>query len=326
MAFPDADLLVDAYENPSTRPGYEALVVEALLDADKRRELNAFYNRLNHLAMTMFQVLYTHLFRERHVELEPCTWTVNALGTRVEFPLRAESLWLDWSLAVDFLGHDMEVKEFYLQVIESRFRPRTFLDVGGNYGTHSIFFLCQGVDTVTFEPNPVCVSSFQALLALNGLQGDIVEAAVGAEAATAILSFPKRETWLGSIALGAEGAGSHPDLEAVDVPVVTLDQVVQERGLQPELVKIDTEGFELQVVLGARETLKTCRPMVLFECNTAPERMPLLEAFKSLDFGIYRLNAALFEAPEELSDTEFLADEKTNFMALHSQHPMLRQG
>ena len=324
MAFPDSDLLLDAYENPSTRAGYKALVVEALLDPDKRQALNAFYNRLNLLAMAMFQVLYADLFRERPVEIEPCTWTVNAMGTRFEFPLRTESLWLDWTLAASFLGQDMEVKGFYFQVIESRFRPRTFLDVGGNYGTHSIFFLSQGVDTVTFEPNPGCVSTFQALLEFNGMQGDIVEAAVGAEAATATLSFPTRETWLGSITLGEEEAGSHPDLQTVTGPVVTLDQVVQERGLQPGLVKIDTEGFELQVVLGARETLETHRPMVLFESNTAPERTALREAFETLDYSIYRLNAALFESPEELSDTEFLADEKTNFMALPAGHPMLR--
>jgi hypothetical protein len=88
-------------------------------------------------------------------------------------------------------------------------------------------------------------------------------------------------------------------------------------------VKIDTEGFELQVVLGAQETLETCQPMVLFESNTAPERTALLEAFKALGFGVYRLNTALFESPEKMSGAEFLADEKTNFMALHAEHPML---
>ncbi len=120
------------------------------------------------------------------------------------------------------------------------------------------------------------------------------------------------------------------DVLMVTIPVATPRPEQAGRGLdRPRtwvLVKIDTEGFELQVILGARETLENHRPMVLFECNTAPERRPLAEAFRALDYGIYGLNKALFEAPEELIEPEFLADEKTNFIALHSQHPMLRQG
>ncbi len=325
MPFPDADLLLDAYENPHTRPGYRDRVVRAVLDEVGRRDLNGFYNHLNLLAKAMFQVLYSDLFREHRVEIAPCTWRVETTGAAVEFPLRTESLWLDWALAADFLGHDLEVKEFYQQVVLSPFRPRTFLDVGGNYGTHSLFFLSHGVETLTFEPNPTCVSYFEALLAHNGLTGDILRTAVGAENAAATLSFPTTESWLGSITVGAGAAHPLPGVETAEVEVLTLDGVVQERQIQPDLLKIDTEGFELQVVQGARTTLQTCRPMVLFESNTAGERAPLLEAFKALDFGIFRLNAALFEAPERLSDAGFLSDERTNFMALPSGHPMLQR-
>jgi FkbM family methyltransferase len=190
VAFPDADLLVDAYENPHRRARYRALVVEAILDAEKRLVLNAFYNRLNLLAKAIFQVLYSDLFREYSVDIEPCTWTVETLGSRLEFPLRTETLWLDWALS-------------------------------------------QGVDTVTFEPNQECVAYFEGLLEFNGLQGDIISAAVGAKTTTATLSFSRTESWMGSISMGKEEASATPDVQSVTVSVVTLDQVVRDRGLSP---------------------------------------------------------------------------------------------
>ncbi len=325
MAFPDAQLLTDAYQNPPTRARYEALVVEALLDPDKREELNAFYNRLNLLAKAMFQVLYSGLFRTRSVEIDPCTWTVDAMGTRLDFPLRTETLWLDWGLSVSFLGHDLAIKDFYQRVIDSRHRPRAFLDVGGNYGTHSLFFLAQGVPTVTVEPNPGCVAYFQSLLEFNRLRAEIVPAAVGAESSEATLSFPERESWLGCVSLGGEEEiSSHPGVKTVKVPVVTLDEVVGERGLQPGLVKIDTEGFELQVIQGAKETLETHRPMVLFESNAPADRIGLMAEFEALGFGIYPLDASLFESPRRMSEADLVGAEPTNFMALHAEHRMLK--
>jgi len=325
MSFPDANLLVDAYENPETRSRYESLVVDAVLDPVGRVELNAFYNRLNLVAKALFQVLYWDLFRKRTVEIDPCTWTVDALGARVDFPLRSENLWLNWGLSVSFLGHDLGLKEFYHRVIESRFRPRTFLDVGGNYGTHSLFFLSQGVPTVTFEPNPSCVQHFRSLLEFNRLHGDIVAAAVGAEASEAILSFPERETWLGSVSVGSGVGGDvHDNVSTVKVPVVTLDAVVEERGLEPGLIKIDTEGFEVPVLQGSKKTLETHRPIVVFESNTPAERQEIYREFQALGFGIYSLDGSLFEGPSLLSQEALVLDRQANFVALHREHALLK--
>lgn len=45
------------------------------------------------------------------------------------------------------------------------------------------------------------------------------------------------------------------------VPLKTLDSF----NLQPDLIKIDTEGFEVQVLRGAERTIVTCRPVVVVE-------------------------------------------------------------
>lgn len=50
------------------------------------------------------------------------------------------------------------------------------------------------------------------------------------------------------------------------VPVETLDRVIPATD-SVALVKIDVEGGELGVLRGGRETLRRCRPVVIFECG-----------------------------------------------------------
>jgi FkbM family methyltransferase len=51
------------------------------------------------------------------------------------------------------------------------------------------------------------------------------------------------------------------------VPVVTLDNLMERNGLgAPDFIKIDVQGFELNVLQGSERSLSTCA-VVLVECN-----------------------------------------------------------
>jgi FkbM family methyltransferase len=53
---------------------------------------------------------------------------------------------------------------------------------------------------------------------------------------------------------------------SISVPVISLDEFVSENQLTKiDFIKIDVEGFEVQVLEGALETLKTFRPILVFE-------------------------------------------------------------
>jgi FkbM family methyltransferase len=83
------------------------------------------------------------------------------------------------------------------------------------------------------------------------------------------------------------------------VPSITVDEFVSSRNLDGlDLLKIDTDGHELGVLRGARETIRKYRPLVIFEVGLYPmeERGVTFPDFAA-DFG--SLDDSLFDAKTE---------------------------
>jgi len=51
------------------------------------------------------------------------------------------------------------------------------------------------------------------------------------------------------------------------VGVTTLDAFCEERGIAPQLVKIDIEGFELHALRGASRMMERYRPVIMAEIH-----------------------------------------------------------
>jgi hypothetical protein len=81
---------------------------------------------------------------------------------------------------------------------------------------------------------------------------------------------------------------SHCD--TINVPVRRLSEVVSEQGITNiRLIKIDVEGFESEVLLGATELLETVRPdLILFETNETLEipffQRPVVQILRKADY------------------------------------------
>jgi FkbM family methyltransferase len=148
---------------------------------------------------------------------------------------------------------------------------RVAYDVGAQFGTHT-FLLRRLVGPAgavyAFEPEPVARARVTGLVELNGLDNVAVfPIAAGAEAGVAQLAVPDRSqpgaaTLAQEVAEGLSVTRCHP------VQVVRLDDWCAENGLRdPDLIKIDVEGFEREVLAGCRELVARARPVVFVEVH-----------------------------------------------------------
>jgi FkbM family methyltransferase len=142
------------------------------------------------------------------------------------------------------------------------------LDVGANVGyTADVLAraIAPGRRVWAFEPEPVNFRRMTETLARRGVAARVttVQAAVGDAGGTLKL-------WL-----NANHPGDHrvvtgkfqPDAEAISVPVIAIDDFVQEHGIeQVAFVKIDVQGFELMVARGMSRLIeRTPSLTILFE-------------------------------------------------------------
>lgn len=64
----------------------------------------------------------------------------------------------------------------------------------------------------------------------------------------------------------AGGGEPGDDIKQLEVPCKRLDDVLPNNH-RVDFLKVDVEGAECAVLAGARETIRRCRPLILFECT-----------------------------------------------------------
>lgn len=176
-------------------------------------------------------------------------------------------------------GEDYDRSNF--ELIVRLIKPgQVCLDAGANIGVYSVVLasLCGGGDLVhSFEPVAHIRAKLHANLRLNGFRDINVNAcALGASAAELPMYQVKEGQFRGGVsslvktenyeALGADA------YEVVKVAVKALDEYVAEKGLERvDFMKIDVEGFELDVLEGAVRVMREMSPHILFEHD--PGRM-----------------------------------------------------
>lgn len=150
----------------------------------------------------------------------------------------------------------------------ARDRPKLCIDVGANKGGYSRALLdATSATVIAFEPLPEAFASLAALAERSGGRLIAVNKGVGDENAELELFHGEQDSEHASFsrAVNAIGYVGAANRNSRKVPVVTLDSYFDAEGrehLGPgiDLLKIDTEGYEYNVLLGARRTLDAVRP------------------------------------------------------------------
>jgi FkbM family methyltransferase len=143
-------------------------------------------------------------------------------------------------------------------------RPRdVVIDIGAHIGLFGVLMarlVGPAGRVFSFEPTPLTRAVLEQTVRLNGVQAVVEVRGEAVSRTTGTASFHDAGAALGAanslVPMGRLDAGP-----VISVPTVSVDDFVREQSLTPRCLKIDAEGAELDVLLGAERTFTTMRPV-----------------------------------------------------------------
>lgn len=171
----------------------------------------------------------------------------------------------------------------------------SFIDVGANIGWYSLLLakgMRKNISVFAFEPDPLNFRLLNENVALNGAANirTIRKALSDTEDSRPLYLYPHKNRGRHSLLPINDG-------ERIMVETTTLDSFVLSEGISPEkvaFVKIDVEGYELNVLQGAGLLLDTvpvflCEysPSAMKRCGLDPRR--IVSLFMDKDYSAHEL-------------------------------------
>lgn len=131
------------------------------------------------------------------------------------------------------------------------------VDVGASVGAYVLQFArwsCPGGRVVAFEPNPQALDVLARHIRMNNLEETVtvVPSAAGAASGTAVLQAAAADGMARLQTANPLLAGA---AVAITVPVTSLDAYCLKQHVRPQWIVVDVEGFEADVLLGARRII-----------------------------------------------------------------------
>lgn len=171
-------------------------------------------------------------------------------------------------------------------------KEATAIDVGANVGIWYSFLVQQTLARgrcIAFEPNPSCAAILRAIKFDAGA-GMVREVALGATRGSGIL-------WLNSDDKTSvfSSFSELTETSGLKVCVSTLDEEVRSMSIEDVgFLKIDVEGFEIEVLTGAAKVIELFRPDIVLEFNLKSlafresSAKPLEKLIRSYGYSIFR--------------------------------------
>lgn len=141
-------------------------------------------------------------------------------------------------------------------------RGWTVFDIGANIGVFAIQQARRGAYVYAFEPNPDCYHRLSRAVLDNNLAADVhvLNLAAGSLPGRGTLQIPEGVTCIGSV-VPQENLTS---TQEPAIQITSLDHIVPTLGIaRIDLLKIDTEGAEVEVLRGADRTLGMVERVIL---------------------------------------------------------------
>ena len=193
-----------------------------------------------------------------------------------------------YNIGDTYIGRSFDLYGEYVEeesrMLDQLLRPGMIaLDIGANIGAHTIFMtkkVSPGGLVVAFEPQREIFQLLCANVALNALHNvHTHHAALGAELGEIIVPFIDYEKGgnFGGLTLGNHDKGE-------TVPCRTIDDMKLRRC---DVMKIDVEGMENEVIIGATQSIEKYRPALYIENDRRERSEELLTRLFDLNYRIF---------------------------------------
>lgn len=153
--------------------------------------------------------------------------------------------------------------------IEEQIRPGdVFYDIGANVGAYSFVACVAGesrVRVIAFEPSFATFAQLSKNIFLNNCLDEVLPLCIALGDETKVSEFNYTDLTAGSARHWvSESNGAKEDTRSVvfKQPILSyrLDDLIEQFGLDPpDMIKMDVDGFELQILQGAAKTLQNQR-------------------------------------------------------------------
>lgn len=202
----------------------------------------------------------------------------------------------DFGISVFWHKHNLHILEPQTLV---KMRGKDFIDVGGYVGDSALLFEREFCDKniYSFETTKANFRLMQRTLELNNSKRIVpINKGLGANNSTMQICIAK----------GGSSIVAHNSDEMESVEIITLDEFVKEHKIAVGFIKVDIEGFEMEFLKGAKETICAQKPAMLLSIYHQPSDYfgikPLIESWnlgykfkihKGVDFNL-TVETALF--------------------------------
>lgn len=162
----------------------------------------------------------------------------------------------------NYLDYESSGEKYFLENILPSVKPKVCIDVGANIGTYACLLLQNTLANVySFEP---LTKPFESLSLLKTIHPDRffpINNGVGDKNETLSIHYNDESSTLASFVEDVKNVSYVKNEKIQKIDVVSLDSFFRD-GIVNEIdfIKIDTEGFEYQVLLGSQEIINKYKP------------------------------------------------------------------
>ncbi len=164
-----------------------------------------------------------------------------------------------WEPAIDY------IIDYYMK------EDGIFIDVGANIGYHSLYIasLSPKAECIAFEPHPKIFEQLSTNAGLNHFNHLVTHnVAVGDFCGNTKINLTNDSSYNRGLSTILNDESLENESHQVNVKISTLDEFLNhDQKNRINVMKIDTQGYEYQVLKGALDIIYRSRPIILLEIH-----------------------------------------------------------